>query len=125
MEIINPQLKELERKFEDLRSTVDHMRGEINGLKHLAGDTSRQTIWQFIIFTITMAVVVFGGLKYQADVLRKEMDVRFGEMQKRIELSEKNMNTRFEDLKHDLKQEIKDLRQDVNDLRQEVRASRK
>jgi hypothetical protein len=107
MEVINPQLKELERKHEELKSTVDYMRGEFEELRRTGRDTARQTIWQFIIFTITMAVVMLGGLKYQADVLRKEMDIRFEAMEQRIEQSEKNIVARFEDLK------------------QEVRASRK
>jgi hypothetical protein len=107
MEVINPQLKELERKHEELKSTVDFMRGEFEELRRTGRDTARQTIWQFIIFTITMAVVMLGGLKYQADVLRKEMDIRFEAMEQRIEQSEKNIVARFEDLK------------------QEVRASRK
>jgi hypothetical protein len=83
------------------------MRGEFEELRRTGRDTTRQTIWQFIIFTITMAVVMLGGLKYQADVLRKEMDIRFEAMEQRIEQSEKNIIARFEDLK------------------QEVRASRK
>jgi hypothetical protein len=114
MEVINPQLKELERKHEELKSTVDYMRGEFEELRRTGRDTTRQTIWQFIIFTVTMAVVMLGGLKYQADVLRKEMDIRFNAMNdrfdamgQRIEQSEKNILARFEDMK------------------QEVRASRK
>jgi hypothetical protein len=110
MEVINPQLKELERKHEELKSTVDYMRGEFEELRRTGRDTTRQTIWQFIIFTITMAAVMLGGLKYQADVLRKEMDIRFNAMndrfetmERRIEQSEKNILVRFEDLKQEVR----------------------
>jgi hypothetical protein len=110
MEVINPQLKELERKHEELKSTVDYMRGEFEELRRTGRDTTRQTIWQFIIFTVTMAVVMLGGLKYQADVLRKEMDIRFNAMndhfetmERRIEQSEKNILVRFEDLKQEVR----------------------
>jgi hypothetical protein len=117
MEVINPQLKELERKHEELKSTVDYMRGEFEELRRTARDTTRQTIWQFIIFTITMASVMLVGLKYQADVLRKEMDIRFDAMEKRIEQSEKIVTARFEDLKKDLTSRFDDLRQEVRDSR--------
>jgi chaperonin cofactor prefoldin len=117
MEVINPQLKELERKHEELKSTVDYMRGEFEELRRTARDTTRQTIWQFIIFTITMASVMLAGLKYQADVLRKEMDIRFEAMERRIEQSEKSITARFEDLKKDLTSRFDDLRQEVRDSR--------
>lgn len=114
MEIINPQMKELEQKFEDLRMTVSQMRGELDEVKRISSDTTRQTIWQFVIFTITMAAILLGGIKYQTDTLRNEMNVRFeavnsrfDAMNQRFEQSEKNITARFEDLK------------------QEVRASRK
>jgi hypothetical protein len=114
MEVINPQLKELERKHEELKSTVDYMRGEFEELRRTGRDTTRQTIWQFIIFTITMAVVMLGGLKYQADVLRKEMDIRFNAM-----------NDRFETMGQRIEQSEKNILARFDDLKQEVRASRK
>ena len=107
MEVINPQLKEVERKVEDLRDTVFQMRGEIDAIKHNSRDITRQTIWQFVIFTVTMGAILLGGIKYQTDTLRNEMNIRFEAMEKRIDQSEKNVTARFEDLK------------------QEVRASRK
>lgn len=135
MEIINPQLKELERKQEELQTTVAYMRGEIDELKHITRDTTRQTIWQFIIFTVTMSAVMLGGLKYQADVLRKEMDLhfkgvdqqfssvdqkfglvdqkfglvdqKFGSMEKRMDAMEKNLLLRFDDLKQEVRQSRK------------------
>ena len=103
MEIINPQLKDIERKQAELQNTVAEMRGELNELKRTASDTSRQTIWQFVIFTMTMAAILLGGLKYQADVLRKEIDIRFDALEKRIEQSEKNISARFEDLKQEVR----------------------
>jgi hypothetical protein len=61
-----------------------------------------------------MAGVVFGaligGIKYQTDVLRREMDarfnaveVRFDAMEKRIDQAEKNLTNRFEDLKQEVR----------------------
>jgi len=118
MEMINPQLKEVERKVEDLRETVFHMRGEIDAIKHSSRDIARQTIWQFVVFVVTMGLITIAGIRYQAEVLRNEMNVWFEAqrlemkahleaIEKRIEQSEKNITLRFDDLK------------------QEVRASRK
>ncbi|MGH9834706.1 MAG: hypothetical protein ACREBD_03510 [Blastocatellia bacterium] len=107
MEVIDPRFKELERKHDALENTVAQMRGELDEVKRTSSDTSRQTIWQFVIFTVTMGVLMISAIKYQTDTLRNEMNIRFEAMEKRIELSEKNVITRFEDLK------------------QEVRASRK
>lgn len=103
MEVINPQMKDLEHKFEDLRITVSQMRGELDEVKRISSDTTRQTIWQFVIFTITMAAILLGGIKYQTDTLRNEMNIRFEAMNQRFEQSEKNLTARFEDLKQEVR----------------------
>lgn len=110
MEIINPQIKELEQKYLELQNAMSHMRGELNEVKRISGDTTRQTIWQFVIFTITMAAILIGGIKYQTDTLRNEMNARFDAvnsrfdaMNQRFEQSEKNMTARFEDLKQEVR----------------------
>ncbi len=118
MEAINPELHDLQEKVENLRVELARTQGEIEQLKINTKDSSRQTIWQFVAFTVTMAIILIGGIKYQADTLRSEMGLRFDaqrqeistrleSMEKRIDQSEKNILARFEDLK------------------QEVRASRK
>jgi cell division protein FtsL len=83
------------------------MRGELNEVKRTSSDTSRQTIWQFVIFTVTMAVVAFGGIKYQTDTLRHEMNIR-------SEAQRQEMNARFDTME-----------KRFEDLKQEVRANRK
>ena len=74
----------------------------------------KQTIWQFVAFTITMAVILVGGLNYQTNALRNELGTRITEVEKRLEQRidqvEKNMNTRFDDTNkriEDLKQEAR------------------
>jgi phage shock protein A len=125
MEVISPQLKELERKHDDLQNTVfqlreivAQMRGELDELRRTARDTTRQTIWQFVIFTVTMAVILIGGIKYMSDTLRNEMNIRFEAMERRIDQMEKNNNARSE-------QTEKNIIARFEDLKQEVRASRK
>ncbi|MEK7830550.1 MAG: hypothetical protein AAB401_05650 [Acidobacteriota bacterium] len=114
MEVINPQLRELEQKYLELGNVVAQMRGELNEVKRTSSDTSRQTIWQFVIFTVTMLAALFGVMKFQTDTLRNEinglrneMNIRFdatnGSLKSQIEQSEKNMNARFEDLKQEVR----------------------
>lgn len=107
MEVIDPRFTELERKHETLSNTVAQMRGELDEVKRTSSDTTRQTLWQFVIFTVTMAAILIGGIKYQADTLRNEMNVRFEAMEKRIEQSEKNIIARFDDLKQEVRAQRK------------------
>lgn len=114
MDVLNPQLRELERKQQELQTTVAYMRGELDEVKRLAGGTVRQTIWQFVIFTVTMGAILLGGIRYQTEALRSEfnlrfekVDLRFEEMEKRLDqrmvLMEKNILARFEDLKQEVR----------------------
>lgn len=110
MDVINPQLRELERKQQELQTTVAYMRGELDEVKRLAGGTVRQTIWQFVIFTVTMGAILLGGIRYQTEALRSEfnlrfekVDLRFEEMEKRMDQMEKNILARFEDLKQEVR----------------------
>ncbi|QQS49088.1 MAG: hypothetical protein IPM66_10905 [Acidobacteriota bacterium] len=110
MEVINPKLRELERRQEELQTTVAYMRGELDEVKRLAGGTARQTIWQFVIFSVTMGAILLGGIRYQTETLRNEfngkfekIDIRFEEMEKRMAQMEKNLLARFEDLKQEVR----------------------
>ncbi len=118
MDVINPELRELQQKYENLRTEFARMQGEVAQLKHTATDTTRQTIWQFVIFTVTMAMILLGGIKYQTDSLRTEMNLRFEGMEKRIDQSEKNYNARLDEVQ-------KNIITRFDDLKQEVHASRK
>lgn len=113
MEIINPQLKDIERKQAELQNTMAEMRGELNELKRTASDTSRQTIWQFIIFTVTISAVLLGAVKFQTDNLRREMEIRFSAQSQEI-------NTRFDIVE----KRLEAMEKGFESLKQEVRASR-
>ena len=118
MQAINPESRDLQQKYENLRAELARTQGEVEQIKHIASDTSRQTIWQFVIFTVTMAVLLLGGVKYQADVLRHEMDLRF-------DAQRQDASTRSEAILQQYKQLEHNLTARFEDLKQEVRASRK
>ncbi|MEP7343127.1 MAG: hypothetical protein ABI977_35710 [Acidobacteriota bacterium] len=103
MEIINPQLNEVLQKQEEFQIKMARLEGEISELRRVATDTTRQTIWQFVIFTVTMAAILLGGIKYQTDTLRSEMNARFDAVNQRMDQSERNLTARFEDLKQEVR----------------------
>lgn len=119
--MVNPELHELQQKVESLQIELAKTQGEITTLKHTAADTTRQTIWQFVIFTVTMAGILLGGIKYQSDTLRAGMNLRFDSVNNRFD----SVNNRFEAMEKRIEQSEKNIIARFEDLKQEVRASRK
>jgi hypothetical protein len=78
---------------------MNYFEGKVEQVNRTASDTSRQTIWQFVIFTVTMAGVLIGATFYQTEALRRESNARFESLEKRLDQVEKNMTARFDDLK--------------------------
>jgi len=123
MSTINPEMRDLQDQVNALRDRVAKAEGKIDQVNRVASDTTRQTIWQFVIFTATMAVILVGVINYQTDALGREFSGRFDSvgarfdsvgarldaLEKRIDQSEKNMNARFDDMNarfEDLKQVV-------------------
>ena len=77
MSTINPELHGIQQQVAELRDRVAKAEGKIDEGNRTASGTVRQTIWQFVIFTVTMAAVLLGGLNYQTDALRREFNARF------------------------------------------------
>ncbi len=124
MELIDPRLREIERKQEELQTTMAYMRGELDEVKRLAGSNVRQTIWQFVIFSVTMAAVLLGGIRYQTETLRNEfnvrfekVDLRFEEMEKRMDLMDKRLNQRMDQIEKNILARFEDLKQEVRTRR--------
>ena len=95
MSVINPEMHDLQQQVAELRVRVANAEGRIDEVRRTASGTVRQTIWQFVIFTVTMAAVLLGGLNYQTEALRREFNARFETVNARFD----DMNNRFEDLK--------------------------
>jgi chaperonin cofactor prefoldin len=104
---LDPEFTVLREKVESLGREIAELRATVQQLAQMVSNTNRQTIWQFVIFTVTMVVAVTGSIvgasTYQTESLRREMNVRFEAMEKRIEQSEKNLSERFEDLKQEVR----------------------
>ena len=110
MQTINPEFNELQRQVSEVRERLSTAEGQIQQLNRTSSDTSRQTVWQFVIFTITMGAILLGGLNYQTNALRNEFNARFDKIEvqinsveKSIGQTEKNLNARFEDLKQEVR----------------------
>ena len=105
MSTINPELHEIQQQVAELRDRIAKAEGKIDEGNRTASGTVRQTIWQFVIFTVTMAAVLLGGLTYQTDALRREFNARFDTVNARIDA----VNARFDDTNRrleDLKQVV-------------------
>ena len=110
MQAINPEFRDLQQQVSELRDRLAKAEGEIQQLNRTAWDNTKQTIWQFVIFTVTMAGVVIGTLNYQTSALGREFSARLDTtdqkilaLEKRLEQTEKNLNARFEDLKQEVR----------------------
>ncbi len=111
MEAINPEFRELQHQVAEVREKLALQEGKIEQLNHTARDTSKQTIWQFVTFTIAIGGLLIGMLNYQTNTLNRQLDERTRVLEEQIkgvkqtvEQSEKNMNARFEDLKQEVRQ---------------------
>jgi peptidoglycan hydrolase CwlO-like protein len=111
--MVNPEFRELQQKVEDMRINLAKTQGEIEIIRHNSERNDRQTIKQFVIFTITMLIAVvtclIGTSIFQTDALRREINARFDGMNQRQESLEKRMEK---------------MEKSIEDLREEFRNSR-
>ena len=93
---INPELRDLKQEVNEMRVNLAKTQGEIEIIKHNSERNDRQTIKQFVIFTVTMLIAVvsclIGTSTFQTDALRREMNARFDTVNQRFE----SVNQRFD-----------------------------
>jgi peptidoglycan hydrolase CwlO-like protein len=86
---INPDFRDLQQKVEELQITLAKTQGEIAIIKHNSERNDRQTITQFVIFTVTMLIAVvsclIGTSIFQTDALRREMNAKFETINQRFD----------------------------------------
>lgn len=108
--MINPELSELKLKYEELSVRLAKIEGQVS-------DATKQTIWQFVIFTVTMAGVMLGAINYQTSVLEKRFDAKFEVMEKRFE----NVDKRFDNIEKRMDR----VERNLDDLNKELRTQRR
>jgi len=113
MSTVNLDLHDLQQQVNELRARMNKAEGRIEQVNRTASDTSRQTIWQFVIFTVTMAGVLAGMTVYQTEALRRETNARFASVEKRMDQMEKNLNSQMNQLERNLTARFDDLKQVV------------
>ena len=113
MSTVNLDLHDLQQQVNELRDRMSKAEGKIEQVNRAASDTSRQTIWQFVIFTVTMAGVLAGMTVYQTEALRRETNARFESVEKRMDQVEKNLITQMDRLERSLTARFDDLKQVV------------
>jgi chaperonin cofactor prefoldin len=106
---INPDFRDLQQKVEELQITLAKTQGEIAIIKHNSERNDRQTITQFVIFTVTMLIAVvsclIGTSIFQTDALRREMNAKFETVNQRIDSVDKRME-RLERSLEEIRKEI-------------------
>jgi septal ring factor EnvC (AmiA/AmiB activator) len=93
---INPEFRDLQQKVEALALNLAMTQGEIAIIRNNSERNDRQTITQFVIFTVTMLIAVvsclIGTSIFQTDALRREMNAKFETVNQRFD----NVNERLD-----------------------------
>jgi len=110
MSAINPEIRDLQQKYEELRVNLAKTQGELEEIRRTSEKTDRQTTKQFVVFFITMFIAVVASLVgtsiFQTDALRREMNARFENVDKRLDSLDKRMERiekNFDDLNRELR----------------------
>ncbi|MCI0388770.1 MAG: hypothetical protein MOB07_08405 [Acidobacteria bacterium] len=115
---INPDFRELQQKVEEMRISLAKTQGEIEIIKHNSERNDRQTIKQFVIFTITMLIAVvsclIGTSIFQTDALRREMSARFETVNRRFDSVEKRMDS--------MEKKMERMEQSIDEIKTELRS---
>lgn len=94
---INPEMRELQQKVDEMRINLARTQGEIEIIRQNSERNDRQTIKQFVIFTVTMLIAVvstlIGTSVFQTDALRREMSANFEVVDQRFDAVDQKINS--------------------------------
>ena len=113
MQAIQPEVTELQRQVGEMRDRMSVTESQILQLNRTSSDTSRQTIWQFVVFTITMAAILISVLNYQTNQIEAKFNLRADTIELRINSLEKRLDQRIEQLDKNMNARFEDLKQEV------------
>jgi chaperonin cofactor prefoldin len=113
---INPEFRDLQQKVEELQITLAKTQGEIAIIKHNSERNDRQTITQFVIFTVTMLIAVvsclIGTSIFQTDALRREMNAKFETVNQRFNTIDQRIDS--------LDKRMERLERSLEEIRREI-----
>jgi uncharacterized protein HemX len=134
MQTVNPEMRDIQQQVVDLRERLSKAEGEIQQINRSSSAVAQQTIWQFVIFTVTMGGILIGMLNYQTTSIRNELHsfrnevtTRFDATDQRIIQLEKRLDQRIDSLEKrmdSLENRIDLMARSIEDLRKEVRNRR-
>ncbi|MBL8189885.1 MAG: hypothetical protein JNK38_17860 [Acidobacteria bacterium] len=115
--MVNPELIDLREKYNDLQAKYERLNERVAKTEGRVSDNTKQTIWQFAIFMIGMATLVFAILNYQTTVIER----RFEDLNKRISAGEASLNTHLDSVERRMDR----IEKNLDDLNKELRTQRK
>ena len=124
---INPELHELQQEVKEIRVNLAKTQGEIEIIKHNSERNDRQTIKQFVIFTITMLIAVvsclIGTSIFQTDALRREMNARFETVNQRIDSVDRRIGSVDKRI-DSLEAKMDKMQQSIDEIKKDLRSRR-
>jgi peptidoglycan hydrolase CwlO-like protein len=122
---INPEFRDLQQKVEEMRINLAKTQGEIEIIKHNSERNDRQTIKQFVIFTITMLIAVvsclIGTSIFQTDALRREMNAKFETVNQRIDSVDKRIDS-IDKRIDSIDKKMEKFEQSLEEIKKEIRS---
>lgn len=115
--MVNPEITDLRERYNDLQAKYERLTERVAKTEGRVSDNTKQTIWQFAIFMIGMATLVFAILNYQTSMIER----RFEDLNKRAGAGETNLNGRLDTIERRMDR----IEKNLDDLNKELRAQRK
>lgn len=102
---MNPEIIQLREKYELLQSKYELLSERVSRTEGRVSDATKQTIWQFVIFMVSVAGLIIAPVNYHNSILEK----RFDQIDKRMEQMQKDTNSRLERVERILDELNKEL----------------
>lgn len=124
---INPEMRDLQQKVEEMRINLAKTQGEVEIIKHNSERNDRQTIKQFVIFTVTMLIAVIscliGTSVFQTDALRRETNAKFDAVNQRFDSVDKRFDS-VDKRMDSFDKRLERIEQSLDEIKREIRARR-
>jgi len=126
--IIDPEFRDLQKKVDVMRLDLAKTQGEVEIIRLNSERNDKQTIKQFVVFTITMLITVasclIGTSIFQTDALRREMNARFDNVNQRIDSLDRRIDSldkkldsldqRIDSLEIKIERSVEELKREIH-----------